>query len=61
MEGRTRVQVGNVFIQAVLESEILVKDQTINSVKSVTAKGEARKHAYVVTMKGVGERDEDNN
>lgn len=40
-EDRARVKIGNVFTEAVLHREILVKDQTTNSVETVVAKGES--------------------
>ncbi|KAK3937225.1 Het-s 218-289-domain-containing protein, partial [Diplogelasinospora grovesii] len=40
-EDRARVQLGNVFTEAALHREILIKDQAINSVKTAAAKGES--------------------
>ena len=40
-EDRARVQLGNVFIEAALHREILIRDQTNNSVETVVAKGES--------------------
>lgn len=41
-EDLARFQVGNVFSDAVLQREILVKDQTNNSVEAVEAKNQSR-------------------
>ena len=41
MEDRARVQLGNVFTEAALRREILIKDQTVNSVETVVAKGDS--------------------
>ncbi|KAK0762653.1 hypothetical protein N5P37_005471 [Trichoderma harzianum] len=42
MEDKARFHVGNVFSEGVLQHEILVKDQTNNSVETISAKSEAR-------------------
>ncbi|QYS97666.1 hypothetical protein H0G86_004888 [Trichoderma simmonsii] len=42
MEDRARFHVGNVFSEGVLQHEILVKHQTNNSVKTISAKNETR-------------------
>ncbi|KXX79303.1 Heterokaryon incompatibility protein S [Madurella mycetomatis] len=40
-EDRARVHLGNVFTEAAVRREILIRDQTINSVETVVAKGES--------------------
>jgi len=40
-EDRARVQLGNVFTEAALHREVLIRDQTNNSVNTVVAKGES--------------------
>ncbi|RYP53535.1 hypothetical protein DL768_001490 [Monosporascus sp. mg162] len=41
IEDRARVHLGNVFTEVALHREILIRDQTTNSVETVVAKGEA--------------------
>ncbi|KAK4458975.1 prion-inhibition and propagation-domain-containing protein [Cladorrhinum samala] len=41
MEDHARVHVGNVFTEVAVHREIFIKDQTINSVDTVVAKGES--------------------
>lgn len=41
MEDRARVHLGHVFAEAALHREIHIRDQTINSVETVVAKGES--------------------
>ncbi|RYP55256.1 hypothetical protein DL768_000011 [Monosporascus sp. mg162] len=41
MEDHARVHLGNVFTEAAVHREILIRDQTINSVETVMAKGES--------------------
>ena len=42
MDDRARFQVGNIFSEGVLQGGVLVKDQTNNSVQTVSAKNESR-------------------
>ncbi|KAL6815371.1 prion-inhibition and propagation domain-containing protein [Trichoderma sp. SZMC 28013] len=42
MEDRAKFHVGNIFSEGVLQREILVKDQTNNSVEIISAKNETR-------------------
>lgn len=44
MEDHARVYLGNVFTEAAVYREILIRDQTINSVETVVAKGESGIH-----------------